>query len=579
MMNYVKRRYRNWIAATLALLMCMSTCLCACTPQGEQPAGDDESNAASIEIIGGGVCHYRVVRPEMCNGAVVTAGVQVRDALQDILGGTVEISDDYVMRGETIPTDAPEILVGLTNRQESIDVHAALLPNEYAIKMVGKRLVIVGYDDERTTMAVKEFLKLLPAMTQDTENGKQLTIKEDYSYMGEYTRKVWLDEFDKTSYSYYADENLTYKEKLILGFDDSDGFVYPNSTKIMGKVDDGIGFTCKNDNAGWRLISTPTDSFSLRITDKFKQTIKMWVYVNDYSLMACDHDAVYGTPQVGSQTLYITLSEEQGGIGHTWQHTFYGNGWHEIELSFTCHNVAYPNLEKINYDNLTSLGIWCNAKAGLEVYFDEMRLCTYDNPNYTEPEAPYGGRWLTTCDYDALDGPILTEWYGAYYDLEEMVQGNASLAITGHNENVDHRVCIGIDDVDVVYEEDTICFDMYISDLSLLGLDWQIRLEHNAQAAHYSVDYNMIASSVVDDRMRSTNLKNGWNHIQLPLSKTRVSIGADYVDQFTNDLTLTQLVFYIAGTGKTEEQNYLIRYDNMYVAKTADLQAAKDAMK
>ena len=91
--------------------------------------------------------------------------------------------------------------------------------------------------------------------------------------------------------------------------------------------------------------------------------------------------------------------------------------------------------------------------------------------------------------------------------------------------------------------------------------------------------YNMIASSVVDDRMRSTNLKNGWNHIQLPLSKTRVSIGADYVDQFTNDLTLTQLVFYIAGTGKTEEQNYLIRYDNMYVAKTADLQAAKDAMK
>ena len=208
-----------------------------------------------------------------------------------------------------------------------------------------------------------------------------------------------------------------------------------------------------------------------------------------------------------------------------------------------------------------------------------MRLCTYDNPNYTEPEAPYGGRWLTTCDYDALDGPILTEWYGAYYDLEEMVQGNASLAITGHNENVDHRVCIGIDDMAVVYAEDTICFDMYISDLSLLGVDWQIRLEHNAQAAHYSVDYNMIASSVVDDRMRSTNLKNGWNHIQLPLSKTRVSIGAEYVDQFTNDLTLTQLVFYIAGTGKTEEQNYLIRYDNMYVAKTADLQAAKGAMK
>ena len=200
MKNKTRRTYHAWIAGILALLMCMSACLCACTPQEEQP-GDDTSNAASIEIISGGVCHYRVVRPEMCSGAVVGAGVQVRDALQNILGSVVEISDDYVMRGETIPADTPEILVGLTNRQESIDVHAALQPNEYAIKMVGKRLVIVGYDDDRTVMAVKDFLGMLEAMTQQTENGTLLTIKEDYSYMGEYVRKVWLDEFDKTSRS------------------------------------------------------------------------------------------------------------------------------------------------------------------------------------------------------------------------------------------------------------------------------------------------------------------------------------------------------------------------------------------
>ena len=212
-------------------------------------------------------------------------------------------------------------------------------------------------------------------------------------------------------------------------------------------------------------------------------------------------------------------------------------------------------------------------------FLGTIELDDNDNPNYQQPEAPYGGRWLSTCDYDALDGPILTEWYGSYYDLEEKVQGSSSLAITGHMENVDHRVCIGIDDVDVVYAEDTICFDMYISDLALLGTDWQIRLEHNAQAAHYSVNYNMITSSVVNDKMQPTNLKSGWNHIQLPLRKTNVSIGEQYKDQFTNDLTLTQLVFYIAGTGNTEEQNYLIRYDNMYVAKTADLQAAKEALK
>ena len=478
-----------------------------------------------------------------------------------------------------MPTDTPEVLVGLTNRQESIDVHASLKPTEYTARMVGKRLVIVGYDDECTVEAVKAFVPLLSGMMGRDESGNTLSIKEDYSIMGEFVKKVWLDKFDKTSYSYYADENLTYKEKLILGFDEADDIPYTDAFKIDGEVDEGIGFACKKDNAHWTLINTPTDGFSLEITDKFKQTIKMWVYVNDDNLMACDHDAVYDTPQHGSQTLYITLSEKQGGIGHTWQHTFYGSGWHEIELSFTCHNVAYPNLDKINYDNLTSLNVWCNAKEGLEVYFDDMRLCTYDNPNYKQPKAPHGGRWLTTCDYDALEGPILTEWYGSYYDTEEKLQGNASLAITGHNENVDHRVCIGIDDVEVVYDEDTICFDMYISDLSLLGTDWQIRLEHNAQAAHYNVNYSMMASSAVNENMRSTSLKNGWNHIQLPLNKTRVVIGSGYEEQFTNDLTLTQLVFYIAGTGKTDAQNYLIRYDNMYVAKTADLMAAKEALK
>ena len=564
------------MCVTMLLPLCLG--LCACTPEDAQQE-DPSTPGAAIDLVAGGVGLYTVMRADLCSQTVSTAAVEVRNALQEYGEAKVEIDNDYVQRGSQVPTDTKEILVGMTNRQESIDAYAALKENEYTIRIMGQRVVIIGYDEERTAMAAKVFVELIPTLLRETEGGKVLALPENYSYTNEYVAKVWLDEFDKTSYSYYADENLTYKEKELLGLDYFDDIDYPGSFEVDGQEDSGIGFRCEQDNAGWTLLNTPTDSFHLQITDKFKQTVKMWVYVNNYELMACDHDAVYGTPQVGSQTLYITLSEKMGGVGHTWQHTFYGNGWHEIELSFTCHNVAYPALGDINYDNLTSLRIWCSAKAGLEVYFDSMRVCTYDNPNYQTPEAPYGGRWLSTCDYDALDGPILTEWYGSYYDLDEKVQGTSSLAITGHNENVDHRVCIGIDDVDVVYEEDTICFDMYISDLALVGTDFQIRLEHNAQAAHYSVNYTMLSGSVVNDKMQPTTLKSGWNHIQLPLKKTRVSIGAEYTDQFTNDLTLTQLVFYIAGTGKTEADNYLIRYDNMYVAKTADLQAAREALK
>ena len=164
MNNRKGNRYVKWISAICAILMCMSTLLCACAPEEEQPADDEQSNAALVEIISGGVCHYRVVRPEMCGSSVIGAAVQVRDALQDILGGSVEISDDYILRGETMPTDTPEVLVGLTNRQESIDVHASLKPTEYTARMVGKRLVIVGYDDECTVEAVKAFVPLLSGM-------------------------------------------------------------------------------------------------------------------------------------------------------------------------------------------------------------------------------------------------------------------------------------------------------------------------------------------------------------------------------------------------------------------------------
>ena len=44
----------------------------------------------------------------------------------------------------------------------------------------------------------------------------------------------------------------------------------------------------------------------------------------------------------------------------------------------------------------------------------------------------------------------------------------------------------------------------------------------------------------------------------------------------TEDLVLTQLMFFIEGTGATEKENYLIKYDNFYVTKTANLKAANN---
>ncbi|MBQ9106288.1 MAG: hypothetical protein IJY56_00190 [Clostridia bacterium] len=384
-----------------------------------------------------------------------------------------------------------------------------------------------------------------------------------------------LDQFDKSSYSYYLDKNLKATEKTILTFDDMTNQKTGSITSVAKKGKALTNSTSSN-NSHLTVVNVPKGSFDFAVTNKFKQTIKMWVYVNDIDLLVCDHDAVYSTPQTGSGTLYITLLTS-GSTGHTWQHTFYGSGWHEIELSFLCHNNNYNSLKNINYNHITGLSIWANTKAGLSLTFDEMRLVTYSNPNYKKPTAPHNGRWISTLDYDALDGANLTEWYGSYFDQNDKKQGSSSVAITGHNENVDHRMCIGVNDVQVYYNEDVLCFDLYLSNLSLVGTHWEIRFEHNAQAAHYSASYTQVSTNAVDSLGRPTSLKAGWNHIRIPFKETSVRIGTGY-GTFSNDLILTQMMFYVRGTGTTDSQNYIIKYDNMYVAKASDLEKADLAL-
>ncbi|MBP3388798.1 MAG: hypothetical protein J6K98_02875 [Clostridia bacterium] len=382
--------------------------------------------------------------------------------------------------------------------------------------------------------------------------------------------KGGLNEFDKSSQSMYLDDNLKMTEQTILTFDDMTNQSVGSITN-KGKKGNALAVSSPGDNGHLSVINVPQNSFEFAINDKFKQTIKMWVYVNDIDLLVCDHDSVYDHPQDGSGTLHIAF-QSKGGTAHNWQHTFYGSGWHEIELSFFCHNVSYDSLDNINYDCFNGLTAWCSAKAGLELRFDEMRLVTYSNPNYKEPEAPYGGRWISTLDYDALDGANLTEWYGSYFDLEDKTQGSSSLAITGHKENVDHRVCIGVKDVPVNYLEDTLCFDLYLSDLKLVGTHWEMRYEHNAQAAHYAADFSAIRTKAYDENGKRTSLKAGWNHIRIPLKSTKANIGEAYTEKFADkNLVLTQMVFYVQGTGESDKENYVIKYDNMYVAKTSDL--------
>ena len=133
----------------------------------------EDPNAPRV-IFDGQSCDYIIYRSEYCGDLVTDASVAFRNALRDNVSDTatklVSLKTDFdkeAGRDGIIENDEKEILIGKTNRKESHDVHATLKEQEYVIKWVGKKLVIIGYDDYVTAQAVAVFIKEYVSTKQD----------------------------------------------------------------------------------------------------------------------------------------------------------------------------------------------------------------------------------------------------------------------------------------------------------------------------------------------------------------------------------------------------------------------------
>ena len=77
-----------------------------------------------------------------------------------------------------------EILVGPTNRPESAEVVSSLGKKDFAVKIVGKKLVIVGIDDDSSIEAVNWFIKNF------IEGRDSLALPEDFCYVRSKAPKI-----------------------------------------------------------------------------------------------------------------------------------------------------------------------------------------------------------------------------------------------------------------------------------------------------------------------------------------------------------------------------------------------------
>ena len=168
-----------WLITVLLLAMTLALVMTACgnvssdTETKDNPGQDSEtvdpgSDTETDPVIRSGEWFnedgsfkYALMRSDYASTKLGTASAQLLIALADAFKldrKDISIRTDYVPRGEAVPQDQYEILIGETNRDADDAYKAAL--NEGGVIIVGEgtKIMILGYDENSTINGVNWFI-------------------------------------------------------------------------------------------------------------------------------------------------------------------------------------------------------------------------------------------------------------------------------------------------------------------------------------------------------------------------------------------------------------------------------------
>ena len=101
---------------------------------------------------------YAIIRPEKISNALLDEISELYIRLLEISGQNNVFATDYLGKNETADPEAKEILIGHTNRSETAEVLAKLGADEYAVAVIGNKIVITGIADSLTPIALEWFV-------------------------------------------------------------------------------------------------------------------------------------------------------------------------------------------------------------------------------------------------------------------------------------------------------------------------------------------------------------------------------------------------------------------------------------
>lgn len=178
-------------------------------------AENTENNEKVLEyILTSDIVKYNIIRPEDASADLIDTTADFYREIKSIYGDTIRLKDDFVIPGNAQYSASEfEILVGNTNRDESISFLEQLRVNDYGYAVIDKKIVIAGGSDDATALAIEKFLNDIIRVKKDTE---EILISSDelYIFNASYAiDKLAIGEADISTYTIVYKYMGTYGER------------------------------------------------------------------------------------------------------------------------------------------------------------------------------------------------------------------------------------------------------------------------------------------------------------------------------------------------------------------------------
>ena len=188
-MRTVKKNYLRFVLVLTALAI-LASALASCVQSGGgETSGDDATTAVPEQVLPVSELEkYRFVHAEKLGGDLARAISALHKRYDAAVGTDTEQSDDFYREGvPELAMKELEILVGTTNRPESVEFISSLRTNAYGYALMGKKIVIAGRTEDGTVKAIEEFEKnVLSRYEADKTIENFIMSSEGYTFRAEY---------------------------------------------------------------------------------------------------------------------------------------------------------------------------------------------------------------------------------------------------------------------------------------------------------------------------------------------------------------------------------------------------------